>query len=65
MARICPALLVPALLAVCAAASVACRAPQRVASPDRRLVSDAYVLFSPLLSTTTYLVDRDGRVVHT
>jgi hypothetical protein len=24
-----------------------------------------YVLFSPLLSTTTYLVDVDGRVVHT
>lgn len=24
-----------------------------------------YVLYSPLLSTTTYLVDRDGRVVHT
>jgi len=26
--------------------------------------SDGCVLFSPLLSTTTYLVDREGRVVH-
>ncbi len=28
-------------------------------------VPDGYVLFSPLLSTTTYLVNRDGKVVHT
>jgi hypothetical protein len=28
-------------------------------------VSDGYVLFAPLLSTTTYLVDRGGRVVKT
>jgi hypothetical protein len=27
--------------------------------------SPGFVLFSPLLSTTTYLVDRKGRVVHT
>jgi hypothetical protein len=27
--------------------------------------SQGFVLFSPLLSTTTYLIDRDGDVVHT
>jgi hypothetical protein len=27
--------------------------------------ADGYVLFSPLLSSTTYLLDRDGAVVHT
>ena len=27
--------------------------------------SPGYVLFSPLLSGTTYLVDTSGRVVHT
>ncbi len=27
--------------------------------------ADGYVLFSPLLSTTTYLVDRRGKAVHT
>jgi hypothetical protein len=28
-------------------------------------LAEGYVLFSPLLSTTTYLIDRQGRVVHT
>jgi len=28
-------------------------------------VAPGYVLFAPLLSTSTYLVDREGRVVHT
>ena len=28
-------------------------------------VATGYILFSPLLSTTTYLVDKKGRVVHT
>ena len=28
-------------------------------------VVDGFVLFSPLLSGTTYLVDRSGRAVHT
>ncbi|MEN8183110.1 MAG: aryl-sulfate sulfotransferase, partial [Myxococcota bacterium] len=28
-------------------------------------VSDGYVLFSPILSGTTYLIRNDGRVVHT
>jgi hypothetical protein len=28
-------------------------------------LAEGYVIFSPLLSTTTYLIDRQGRVVHT
>jgi hypothetical protein len=31
----------------------------------RQGAAPGYVLFSPLLSTTTYLIDRDGEVVHT
>ncbi len=44
----------------------ACRGkrPERdVTSPES--VDDGYVLIAPLLSGTTYLVDRSGRVVHT
>lgn len=28
------------------------------------MVAEGYVLYSPLLSTTTYLMDKEGRVVH-
>ncbi len=48
------------------------RAPAASGAPARRGltkrsadVSPGYVLFSPLLSNVTYLIDNDGRVVHT
>jgi len=64
------------ILALCAALSVPSATPPPVpalARPiqDRGLVHraagafDGYTLFAPLRSTTTYLVDLDGEVVHT
>ena len=53
------------LLATCAAACIGCGRTDRAVTRDPGRVSPAYVLFSPLLSTVTYLVDRDGKVVHT
>jgi hypothetical protein len=54
------------------AADVEPRAAQAGGAPARRGlvakrsgVSPGYVLFSPLLSNVTYLIDNDGRVVHT
>lgn len=38
--------------------------PARDPTPATDATTNGYVLFSPLLSTTTYLVDRQGRVVH-
>lgn len=37
----------------------------RPADDDKGAASPGYVLFSPLLSTRTYLIDTKGRVVHT
>lgn len=39
--------------------------PGSDSAPAYETTTDGYVLFSPLLSTITYLVDRRGRVVHT
>jgi hypothetical protein len=53
------------LLATCAAACFGCGRTDRGAARPPGRVSEAYVLFSPLLSTTAYLIDRDGRIVRT
>lgn len=52
------------LLATCAAACLACGHPDGKVTRAARHLTDAYALFSPLLSTTTYLVDRNGQVAH-
>ncbi|MGE5360365.1 MAG: aryl-sulfate sulfotransferase [Bacteroidales bacterium] len=54
----------PMLLATCAVTFLGCGCTNGVVTRDAGRLAEAYVLFSPLLSTTTYLVDRDGRVVH-
>jgi hypothetical protein len=38
--------------------------PRGLRLHDAEQTSDGYVLFSPLISDTTYLIDRDGQVVH-
>jgi hypothetical protein len=55
------------LFAAIAGGSVGCESagPSRGLMRRARRVSDGYILFSPLLSTTTYLIDRAGKVVHT
>jgi Arylsulfotransferase (ASST) len=35
------------------------------ASPDGQAAAGDYLLFAPMSSTTTYLMDRDGQIVHT
>ncbi len=57
--------LIARLLTVGATTLIGCRGSEPVVSREPGRVSEAYVLFSPLLSTSTYLVDRDGRVAHT
>ncbi len=51
-------------LALLLVACIGCGGTNGAATRDGGRVSAGYVLFSPLLSTTTYLVDREGRVVH-
>ncbi len=53
------------LLAACAVTCGGCGGTKGAPTPAAARLSEAYVLFSPLLSTTTYLINRDGRVVHT
>src|SRR5512146_3211258 len=53
------------LLATCVAACLACGRGAPADRHDSAHPAEGYVLFSPLLATTTYLVDRSGRVVHT
>jgi hypothetical protein len=55
-----------------AAAAAAAAAAPETAAPERRglitrteAASPGYTLFAPFSDTTTYLVDLDGRVVHT
>jgi len=54
-------------LAVVLAAAAACerQPPADASAPAAADARDGYVLIAPLLSTTTYLVDRRGRTVHT
>jgi len=39
--------------------------PRGVRIHDTERTSDGYIMYSPLISNTTYLIDRDGQVVHT
>lgn len=50
------------LLACLAASSSGC---QNRAHPSAEGIAPGYILLSPLLSTTTYLVDKRGQAVHT
>lgn len=52
------------LPAVSHAESGTADAPPRGLRTNRAGANDGYVMFSPILSDTTYLVDNDGRVVH-
>ena len=55
-----------ALLAAALAAVVTCRQRSPVTTPPADAAAPGgYVLFAPLPSTTTYLIDRAGRAVHT
>jgi hypothetical protein len=52
------------LLIGCAlGASLSCTGDGPIEAPDR--AQEGYILFSPLLSCTTYLVDKAGNAVHT
>ncbi len=53
------------LLATFAAASLGCEGTGALSSRNPGPSPEGYILFSPLLSTITYLIDRDGTVVHT
>ncbi len=55
------------LVAALAGAGVGCAGTRPSGGPLRSAgrADDGYVLFSPLLSTTTYFVNRAGEVVHT
>ncbi len=61
-------LVTPAILIACLAGG--CLGGSREPLPEAAAAggeagSAGYVLFAPILSTTTYLIDREGRVVHT
>jgi hypothetical protein len=57
------------VLVVALLAAAGCRgrptAATAGAGSSRPEIAGGYVLFAPLLSTATYLIDRQGRVVHT